>query len=58
MMQANLRRAMMAQRSLIGGTQRRCFGAAAHDDHHEAPGKASGRKTGNPGYYNKRFEPS
>jgi hypothetical protein len=32
----------------------RCFGAAADP----VPGKASGRLTGNPGWYNKRFEPS
>lgn len=32
----------------------RAFGAAADP----VPGKASGRMTGNPGFYNKRFEPS
>ena len=36
----------------------RCFAAKASDHHEEGPGKASGRKTGNPGFYNKRFEPS
>jgi hypothetical protein len=36
----------------------RCFAAKAHAHHHEVPGKQSGRKTGNPGWYNKRFEPS
>jgi hypothetical protein len=36
----------------------RCFAAKAKDLHVEGPGKASGRKTGNPGFYNKRFEPS
>lgn len=46
---------MLAQKSLIGGTQVRAFSAAPVE---EGPGKASGRKTGNPGYYNKRFEPS
>ena len=46
---------MLAQRSLVGGTQVRAFSAAPVE---EGPGKASGRKTGNPGYYNKRFEPS
>lgn len=43
----------MAQQSLFG-TSMRCFGAAADP----VPGKASGRLTGNPGWYNKRFEPS
>jgi len=35
----------------------RGFAAAAkHDDHHhQTPGKASGRMSGNPGWYNKRF---
>jgi len=32
----------------------RFFGAAADP----VPGKASGRMTGNPGFYNKRFETS
>jgi hypothetical protein len=37
--------------------QARSFGAAAHAE--EAQGKTdSGRKTANPGWYNKRFEPS
>lgn len=40
------------------GAPLRCFGAKADDHHHEAPGKASGRKTANPGWYNKRFTPS
>lgn len=35
----------------------RGFASKAHENH-EKPGKASGRKTGNPGWYNKRFEPS
>ena len=52
-----VRRAMLAQRQVLGAAPMRCF--AAHADHHEeAPGKASGRMTGNPGFYNKRFEPS
>jgi hypothetical protein len=29
-----------------------------HEHHEEEHGKASGRKTANPGFYNKRFEPS
>jgi hypothetical protein len=33
----------------------RCFSAAATEP---KPGPASGRKTANPGWYNKRFEPS
>jgi len=36
----------------------RGFAAKKHDHHEEKPGKASFRKTGNPGWYNKRFEPS
>jgi hypothetical protein len=35
----------------------RCFAAKAHVVHEEH-GAASGRKSGNPGFYNKRFEPS
>jgi len=48
---------MLAQRTIVGGSLR-CFASKKDHDHHEAPGKASGRKTGNPGWYNKRFEPS
>lgn len=44
---------MMAQRTLLG-VPMRSFAAAAK----EVPGKASGRKTANPGFYNKRFEKS
>jgi hypothetical protein len=51
-----VRRAMIAQRQVLGAAPMRCFSASA--DHEEAPGKASGRMTGNPGFYNKRFEPS
>jgi len=54
MMQTSLRRAMIAQRSVVGGTQMRCFSAPVEP----IPGKASGRMTGNPGFYNKRFESS
>lgn len=41
------------QNQLVGAPLR-YFGAAADP----VPGKASGRMTGNPGWYNKRFEPS
>lgn len=41
------------QNQLVGAPLR-CFGAAAGPQ----PGKASGRMTGNPGWYNKRFEPT
>ena len=43
----------MSQRFLVG-SQVRHFGAAPE----KTPGKASGRTTFNPGFYNKRFEPS
>lgn len=43
----------MTQRFLVG-SQVRYFGAAPE----EKPGKASGRTSFNPGWYNKRFEPS
>jgi len=46
---------MAVQGQLIGAPVR-FF--AAHAEHHEQPGKDSGRKTANPGWYNKRFEPS
>ena len=52
MMQSYLRQAAL-RRSMIG-VQARCFGATPI----EQPGKASFRKTANPGWYNKRFEPS
>lgn len=52
-MQSYLRKAAL-NRSMVG-VQARYFGAAHHA---ETPGKASGRKTANPGWYNKRFEPS
>jgi len=44
---------MMAQRMLIGSSMR-SFGAPVE----EKPGPASGRKSFNKGWYNKRFEPS
>jgi len=44
----------MSQRFLVG-SQVRHFGAAPEE---KQPGKASGRTTFNPGWYNKRFEPS
>jgi len=44
---------MVAQRMLVGAPARG-FGAAAQ----EPKGKANGRTTANPGWYNKRFEPS
>ena len=40
---------------LMGARQVRYFGAAPEEP---KPGPKSGRKTFNPGYYNKRFEPS
>lgn len=46
----------LARGQMVGAPVR--FFGAAHHDHHEQPGKESGRKTGNPGWYNKRFEPS
>lgn len=39
---------------MLIGTSARAFGAAKEP----TPGPASGRLTGNPGWYNKRFEPS
>ena len=45
---------MQNQRSLLGVRNVRYF---AHHEH-EPTGKASFRKTGNPGWYNKRFERS
>lgn len=42
----------------MAGTQLRCFAAKAKAEHVETPGRASGYKTGNPGWYNKRFERS
>lgn len=53
MMQTYVRKAAL-QRSMVN-VQSRCFGAHVE---HEKPGKASFRKTANPGWYNKRFEPS
>lgn len=53
MMQTSLRRAMIAQKQIVGG-QMRYFGAAPEP----VVGKASGRMTGNPSHYNKRFESS
>lgn len=45
------------QRGLLTNQSLRYFAAKA--EHQEAPGKImSGRLTGNPGFYNKRFEPS
>jgi len=44
---------MIAQNSIVG-TPLRSFAAAAA----EPKGRASGRKTANPGWYNKRFERS
>lgn len=41
---------------MVGGSIRSF--SAAKAEHVEQPGKASGRKTANPGWYNKRFEPS
>lgn len=46
----------MSAQSMLVGANVRCFAAKA-----EVPpvkGKDSGRMTGNPGWYNKRFEPS
>jgi hypothetical protein len=48
-----LKRAMIAQRMLVGG-QVRYFGATPETK----AGPASGRTSLNPGWYNKRFEPS
>lgn len=53
LLKTSLQRAMVAQNQLIR-TSVRCFGAAPEAQ----PGKASGRMSGNPGWYNKRFEPS
>ena len=67
MMQTSMRRVLVSaavqsnsclqinQSKPLAMTQMRLFGAAAHD---EPKGPASGRKSGNPGWYNKRFEPS
>jgi len=55
MMQNSIKRAMLT-RSMMVNNQMRFFGAAASE---EAPGRLnSGRRTGNPGWYNKRFTPS
>jgi len=47
---------MTGRQSLLRNSVRG-FASKTHENH-EKPGKASGRKTGNPGWYNKRFEPS
>ena len=53
LLKTSLQRAMVAHNPLMR-TSVRCFGAEAKPQ----PGKASGRMHGNPGWYNKRFEPS
>jgi len=53
LMQTVIRRSLM-NRSMLG-VQARCFSAAPKP---EQPGPASGRRTANPGWYNRRFTPS
>lgn len=53
MMQNTLAKTMLAQRAILG-VPVRCFAAKVK----EYPTKPSGRKTANPGWYNKRFEKS
>lgn len=54
MLNSSLRRTITAQRILFGSSTR----AFAAKKAEPTPGPASGRLSGNPGWYNKRFEPS